>query len=542
MKTRSLFVALLFALACLFFSCKDEVSLEGNIYVGDIDGHPYAVFLESMLVEDDDILLSGHYLDISSSRADSVAFKLKTNKKSLYIEAALPSGKDEFLTRNKLLNRNLKLSSFDSDGFTADGKISLGLFVQKMPFHFELYRQQPFVSYANTRYRKPCYRVDAVSDICYGKARGYWDEVAFEDDNTIDLLLKLRETDEQRDLDLCMDIYTPQDDVLEHRPLIMLIHGGAFYKGTKINPKYVRWGEYFSSLGYVVASINYRLGFRVNLESIERTAYRALQDAHAAMRFLVEKRDVYGIDTSMIFVAGSSAGAITALNLAYMSDQFRPASSYAIPDDDLPDLGSVAGSGNAYHHHFDIKGVVNMWGAISDIAMLDHRSVPILSFHGDKDDIVPYNYDYPFKMVGSVKRVLFNKMYGSYPIQQRAEANHIPAELHTFKGWKHDPYIDKNDSINSNYFLIQGKMENFFRQVMVPQEPLIIASKSAEGVYSLLADKLQEISWEAEGGFIIGQEGNSVGVVWMNNAPRRVLRASGKLAYDYGFISSKKLK
>ncbi|MBQ2447625.1 MAG: alpha/beta hydrolase, partial [Bacteroidales bacterium] len=391
------------------------------------------------------------------------------------------------------------------------------------------------------RYRKPCYRVSVEKDVPYGHVKGYWAEIPEGEDKGFDLIRKLREVGEEQDLELTMDIYKPQHDALKHRPLIMMIHGGAFYLGAKDSPNYIKWCEHLSSLGYVVASINYRLGFKLNLSAIERSAYCAVQDAHAAMRFLVEERETYGIDTSMIFVGGSSAGAITSLNLAYMTEAYRPVTSFDDEERDLPDLGPINKSGNRCKADFDIKGVVNMWGAVSNLEMFDAKKVPILSFHGDKDDIVPYKYDYPFKAVGAFKKTLFNKMYGSYNIQQRAEANRIPAELHTFKGWKHEPQVDKNDSINDNFYLIQDKMDIFFRDIVAPVKPAIVASKEEEGCYYVRPANAEFVSWEVEGGFVIEQNGNEIKVVWISNAPRRYLRVSGKLPYDYGFVERRNI-
>jgi acetyl esterase/lipase len=86
-------------------------------------------------------------------------------------------------------------------------------------------------------------------------------------------------------------------------------------------------GHYFAERGYVVASINYRLGFFPLAPSVDRAGYRALQDAHAAVCYLIANADEFGIDTSNIFAAGTSAGAITALNLAFMEEKNRPEST-----------------------------------------------------------------------------------------------------------------------------------------------------------------------------------------------------------------------
>lgn len=543
MKTSKSLFYLCFAWALMLCSCQEHIELEGSLLKGEIDEHPYAVFLEAMDVDEDGATsFSGHYLDLSSFSADTVPFNIFINKKTIRVQAEdareQSSVKDRSLS---MLNKNLRLSSFHYDDKKIEGKIGVGLFVPKVPFRFDICQVQPFVQYSNKRYRKPCYRVSVEKDVPYGQVKGYWAEIPEGEDKGFDLIRKLREVGEEQDLELTMDIYKPQHDALKHRPLIMMIHGGAFYLGAKDSPNYVKWCEHLSSLGYVVASINYRLGFKLNLSAIERSAYCAVQDAHAAMRFLVEERETYGIDTSMIFVGGSSAGAITSLNLAYMTEAYRPVTSFDDEERDLPDLGPINKSGNRCKADFDIKGVVNMWGAVSNLEMFDAKKVPILSFHGDKDDIVPYKYDYPFKAVGAFKKTLFNKMYGSYNIQQRAEANRIPAELHTFKGWKHEPQVDKNDSINDNFYLIQDKMDVFFRDIVAPVKPAIVASKEEEGCYYVRPANAESVSWEVEGGFVTEQNGNEIKVVWISNAPRRYLRVSGKLPYDYGFVERRNI-
>ncbi len=550
MKTKALF-SIFCQLGILFLlsSCQNNLILDGSVFVGEIDDHPYAVFLEAMEVDDVDVSsFSGHFLDLSESRADSIPFVLTVNKKTVRIEvdkeAVKASRKNGTLDDRSLsmLNRNLRLFSFDYDGDEMDGKVGMGFFMQKIPFYFETYYSKPFVQYPNHRYRKPSFKVKVEKDIPFAHVTGYWDHIPHGEDKGFDLLRKLRETGETQGLELTMDVYTPEHDALEKRPLVMMIHGGAFYLGTKDSPNYVKWCEHLASTGYVVASINYRLGFKPNLAAIERSGYRALQDAHAAMRYLVEEQNTYRIDTSMIFVGGSSAGAITSLNLAYMTDEYRPATSYADESKGLEDLGTVAGSGNKLKQDFDIKGVVNMWGAVSTLDMLDHNNVPILSFHGDRDDIVPYKYDYPFKAVGSLKKYLFNKMYGSYDIQQRAEQNNIPAYLHTFKGLKHEPQVDKNDSINENFFLIQDMMDEFFCGIVAPVKPRILVSEDEPGAYYLNVSNAEGVSWEVEGGLITQDEGNEIKVVWMNNAPRKYVRVSGKLPYDYGFVERRNIK
>ena len=50
---------------------------------------------------------------------------------------------------------------------------------------------------------------------------------------------------------LLMDSYVPDND-LQNRPLLMLIHGGAFYGGSKQQEELVNMANYYASRGFAV--------------------------------------------------------------------------------------------------------------------------------------------------------------------------------------------------------------------------------------------------------------------------------------------------
>lgn len=269
------------------------------------------------------------------------------------------------------------------------------------------------------RYRNKIFEVERMPDVNYAKALGFWTSIP---DDTIDVagIVKpgLLSSMSKKELNLDMDIYIPKNDTLEKRPLIMFIHGGAFFIGDKATLPYQKWCTHFASLGYVCVSINYRMGFRISPNAIQRTAYQATQDAHAAMRYLLSKKDIYRIDSDFLFVCVASAGSITAINLAYMRNENRPEVTYSSFMAD--DLGDIESSGNDYDEQFKIKAIANMWGAIYDLEMLENSETSIISFHGDKDEVMPYGFGYPFKDMGVSKKVFFDEMYGSYYINQKA--------------------------------------------------------------------------------------------------------------------------
>ena len=290
-------------------------------------------------------------------------------------------------------------------------------------------------------YMEPMYEVAEEQGRVYAQnVEGYWSTYpdTREDFGKI-YTRKLSEMVRTRELCLDMDLYYPKEPAVEsRRPLLVLIHGGAFYNGDKQDIGYPEMGHYFAERGYVVASINYRLGFKPLAPDVDRAGYRALQDAHAAVCYLIANADEFGIDTTKIFAAGTSAGAITALNLAFMEEKNRPESTksngvkgwvssatkiiagwldkgvhtignlfgqdWGINGDNLcetlglnSDLGPINAVSGLQDRPFKIKAVVNMWGAVHDLSMIGNsKETSILAFHGDADQIVPYSNGYPF--------------------------------------------------------------------------------------------------------------------------------------------------
>lgn len=119
---------------------------------------------------------------------------------------------------------------------------------------------------------------------------------------------------------LRLDLYRPVGDTVTRRPAIVWIHGGAFFQGSKTSPEIVRQAEYFAKRGYVTASITYRLNPSPCL-GVSAACLRAItdakHDAQAAVRWLRSRATTYGVDPTRIAAAGTSAGAITALNVGY---------------------------------------------------------------------------------------------------------------------------------------------------------------------------------------------------------------------------------
>lgn len=250
--------------------------------------------------------------------------------------------------------------------------------------------------------------------------------------------------------DLQMDISVPNDDTPppHGRPLMVLIHGGAFIAGTKADPGIVAMRKDFAKRGYVTAAINYRLGmfhpagdWHCNISFIDgvewdclnqsdtlewsRAYYRGIQDAHGAIRWLVNHAALFNIDPQNIFVVGESAGAFIAMGTGFMDDVTeKPIGVGAIANAPLPnsryeqgclvpygtgttnaalmlarpDLGSYDGTLNQPAAiGYRIRGVGDLYGAMFNNLFAQNANaarIPcIYIFHQPADLIVPYMRD-----------------------------------------------------------------------------------------------------------------------------------------------------
>jgi acetyl esterase/lipase len=197
---------------------------------------------------------------------------------------------------------------------------------------------------------------------------------------------------------LKLDVYSPPaSDAVTSRPAIVWVHGGSFSGGNKTSPELVDESNTFAKKGFVNASIDYRLesggcsAGGVTQECIT-AIQEAEQDAQTAVRFLRTHAATYGIDPTRIAIGGSSAGAITALNVGYASSE-NPASK--------------------------VRAAVSLSGAnlLSNIGAGD---APALLFHGTSDPLVPYQW--------------------AVNTTNQAKAANLQVFLETWQGAGHVPY------------------------------------------------------------------------------------------------------
>ena len=115
------------------------------------------------------------------------------------------------------------------------------------------------------------------------------------------------------------DLYLPADSSKDSYGLIVYLHAGGFTTGDKSGDAETL--EYFCSLGYVPAGINYTLASEENHASV----YTQSEEIKAAVPQVVEKARELGYNVDRMAMAGGSAGGALALIYAYRDADEAPA-------------------------------------------------------------------------------------------------------------------------------------------------------------------------------------------------------------------------
>lgn len=289
---------------------------------------------------------------------------------------------------------------------------------------FNIFGQSP-------TYLDSIYPVDIQTNIQYGKARN---------------VLHLSQP-------LYTDIYSPIGLDNINKPTILLAHGGSFIGGSKNDSRLVVEAKYLAGCGYVVFCYDYRIGWKLNttdtVKSIinaHKAYYRAIQDGFTLVRFAKYYSNIYDIDTSNIFVGGTSAGGMIAVGIGYL-DQNEVESYFTPP---------LKTNGNTLTKYIntDIKGVISYWGGGFDTSIFQNGEPDNICFHGTNDKVVYYNY-------GKFKGMI--PIFGGYKVYQKSIENNIPSVLHSFIDANHGvgfPSEEWDSCLNETVSWLHEKLFN----------------------------------------------------------------------------------
>lgn len=263
-------------------------------------------------------------------------------------------------------------------------------------------------SNAQKRYKEIFFQeVDSLTNIKYGRAMNVKNEME-------DLLLDV--------------IAPPSSDTNKKRPLLIFIHGGGFKNNSKNGSFSSLLCNSFAKKGYVTASIDYRLRLEstANIKDYHEALYRAQQDGKAAIRYFRRYAQKFGIDTTQIFITGSSAGSKTALAIAYMDENDIP------KDVDQIKWGTLEGASGNEGYSSKVHGVINNWGAMIDFKWIKKGDVPLFNVAGTIDKTVPYDSSFDYH---SFK-------YGPYILYKHCLSLGIPT------GWR--PFYETGHTLDNN--------------------------------------------------------------------------------------------
>lgn len=266
-------------------------------------------------------------------------------------------------------------------------------------------------------------------------------------------------------VNLFMDIYQPVGDTATRRPVVILAHGGTFISGDKDSPEVTPILESLARKGYVGVSISYRLDNVLSLPLSDDNAIsavvRAQQDGRAAIRYLrrsfAEMGNPYGIDTSMIFIGGSSAGAVLSVHSQY-ADSAEVVSFPELTNTQIvTDLGGAEGNSGNPGYSSRAAGVINLCGALGNAEWINTNDPMLISMHGDQDEVVPYA-EGAFTFPPAPLNVSLDGSAAMHPV---AQDSGLYNRFYTFQGAPHVPYVGDSAYMDTTINFITGSLYEF---------------------------------------------------------------------------------
>ncbi len=272
-----------------------------------------------------------------------------------------------------------------------------------------------FIVFHQTIFAQPCTNDSRYTELAYFDSTALTVAVNIQYGNALDY--------QGNPYPLRMDLYYPNIniDTARRRPFIMMFHGGGFSSGDKQSGDIRDVCIQLALRGFVCASVNYRLGHDFSEYEQFKARYRAIQDGHAAMRYIVNNANTVRVDTSWLFVGGQSAGALLALGMVYTDvDEVDSIANFYQSVPLSINLGGLYTSGNNLTNTYQIKGIFNNWGGVAKNEIDRNEMIPTIAFHGELDDVVRIDADTSFSHY---------TLNGSRAIHQQLRANNICSEL-----------------------------------------------------------------------------------------------------------------
>lgn len=207
--------------------------------------------------------------------------------------------------------------------------------------------------------------------------------------------------------------YDPSKIKTDKIPTMVYMFGGGFAYGS-------RGGNfaYLTDIGVQVISIDYRLGLKatgyapVAPEVMQKAVDMALDDLSDAIAFTIKNKDEWKVDIDKVMFSGSSAGALSTLNVIYDICNEGPLSK-KFPADFMP-AGYIAYAGGIMANQEELS-----W---------KKKPCPMMFFHGTADTSVAIDVR---------RRENGSGVFGPYYIVKQLKEMEVPYYLYTEEGGDH---------------------------------------------------------------------------------------------------------
>jgi acetyl esterase/lipase len=234
-------------------------------------------------------------------------------------------------------------------------------------------------------------------------------------------------------VELKLDVYRRRTGPAQKLPTIVWIHGGGWRGGSKesYSLRVLPWLE----MGWNVVNVEYRL------TGVGR-APAAVEDCRCALRWVFENALKYSFDTEKIVVSGQSAGGHLALLTGMAADE--PSFGKNCPGKPLrvaavvnwfgiTDVGDLLQGKNKTEFASnwigtDRFGDTDLIKRVSPLSYVRPGLPPIITIHGDKDPLVPYDH--------------------AVRLKKSLDESRVPNQLFTVKGGDHGDF-SKKDSVDA---------------------------------------------------------------------------------------------
>lgn len=241
---------------------------------------------------------------------------------------------------------------------------------------------------------------------------------------------------------LKLDIWYPRDNP-NPTPTIVFIHGGGWIFGSKEGAVYQLLP--YLERGWRAVNIEYRMAGN-------SLAPGAVEDVRCAVRWVFRNAKQWNFDTSKIVLTGQSAGGHLAL-IAGMLPKGTPLDNQCYGDEDMRVAAIINWYGitdvNDLLAGPNLKNYAKMWvGSLPDAAAVAKQVSPItyvrsdlppiITIHGDKDSVVPYNQGTRLK--------------------EALDKAHVPNRLFTVKGGDHGMFTQ------DQYKMAYSEIWDFLRE------------------------------------------------------------------------------